>query len=179
MYHHRKSTVMVGASVPIIDITYRYGGVEADQWVADLSRILAQYAEHRGWLVREHERVGGACGGARRVVLGVQGAEADRAFRWMHGTHRAQRVDGRSARVRTATATVAVLPLDPPEEAPGPRHDHDQALAAKIRTYNYQQDRVTDHRILVTLYGLDRLVDAHLDHLAELLELSDARGPGA
>jgi peptide chain release factor 1 len=37
--------------------------------------------------------------------------------------------------------------------------------AEKIRTYNYPQNRVTDHRINLTLYKLDRIVNGDLDEL--------------
>ncbi|MFW6067349.1 MAG: peptide chain release factor 1 [Myxococcota bacterium] len=35
----------------------------------------------------------------------------------------------------------------------------------KIRTYNYPQNRVTDHRIQLTLHSLDRIVQGELDEL--------------
>ncbi len=35
----------------------------------------------------------------------------------------------------------------------------------RIRTYNYPQNRVTDHRIDLTLYKLDRIIDGDLDEL--------------
>jgi peptide chain release factor 1 len=35
----------------------------------------------------------------------------------------------------------------------------------KIRTYNFPQNRVTDHRIGLTIYKLDRIVDGDLDDL--------------
>ena len=35
----------------------------------------------------------------------------------------------------------------------------------RIRTYNYPQNRVTDHRINVTVYKLDRVLEGELDHL--------------
>jgi hypothetical protein len=37
--------------------------------------------------------------------------------------------------------------------------------AEKIRTYNYPQNRVTDHRIQLTLHKLDRFMDGELDEL--------------
>jgi peptide chain release factor 1 len=37
--------------------------------------------------------------------------------------------------------------------------------AEKIRTYNYPQNRVTDHRIGLTLYKLDRVIEGNLDEL--------------
>ncbi len=43
----------------------------------------------------------------------------------------------------------------------------------KIRTYNFPQNRLTDHRIGFTLYSLDRVVDGDLDELIEQLRLAD------
>jgi len=37
----------------------------------------------------------------------------------------------------------------------------------KIRTYNYPQNRVTDHRIGLTLYNLGQIIDGELDELIE------------
>jgi peptide chain release factor 1 len=42
----------------------------------------------------------------------------------------------------------------------------------KIRTYNYPQNRVTDHRIRLTLAKLDRIVDGDLDELVTALRTS-------
>ncbi len=43
----------------------------------------------------------------------------------------------------------------------------------KIRTYNFPQNRVTDHRIGLTLYNLDHLIDGDIDELIEQLRLAD------
>ena len=43
----------------------------------------------------------------------------------------------------------------------------------KIRTYNFPQNRLTDHRIGLTLYALDRIVDGDLDELLEALRSND------
>ncbi|MFN8337750.1 MAG: peptide chain release factor 1 [Saprospiraceae bacterium] len=40
----------------------------------------------------------------------------------------------------------------------------------KIRTYNYPQNRVTDHRINLTLYNLDRIVEGDLDEIITSLQ---------
>ena len=40
----------------------------------------------------------------------------------------------------------------------------------KVRTYNFPQDRITDHRLSVTLHGLPQLLDGDLDHLLDLLD---------
>lgn len=41
--------------------------------------------------------------------------------------------------------------------------------AEKVRTYNFPQNRVTDHRIGLTLHNLDRIMDGDLDELIEAL----------
>jgi peptide chain release factor 1 len=43
----------------------------------------------------------------------------------------------------------------------------------RIRTYNYPQGRVTDHRINLTLYKLDRVLEGELDELIEALVAED------
>jgi len=43
----------------------------------------------------------------------------------------------------------------------------------KIRTYNYPQNRVTDHRIGLTLYNLSELMEGDLDELLEKIILAD------
>ena len=44
----------------------------------------------------------------------------------------------------------------------------------KIRTYNYKDNRVTDHRIKLTLYKLDRILMGDLDELTDAL-MADKR----
>jgi peptide chain release factor 1 len=43
----------------------------------------------------------------------------------------------------------------------------------KIRTYNYKENRVTDHRISLTLYKLDRVLLGELDELVEALQADE------
>lgn len=43
----------------------------------------------------------------------------------------------------------------------------------KIRTYNYPQNRVTDHRINLTLYNLDSIVNGNLDEIIEALQVAE------
>jgi len=42
----------------------------------------------------------------------------------------------------------------------------------RIRTYNFPQNRLTDHRINLTLYKLDRIMEGELDEIIEALKLS-------
>jgi len=43
----------------------------------------------------------------------------------------------------------------------------------KIRTYNFPQNRITDHRIGLTLYNLSNIMEGHLDELIEQIMLAD------
>jgi peptide chain release factor 1 len=43
----------------------------------------------------------------------------------------------------------------------------------KIRTYNFPQNRVTDHRIGLTLYNLSEIIEGELNELIEKLKLAD------
>ena len=45
----------------------------------------------------------------------------------------------------------------------------------KIRTYNYPQNRVTDHRINLTIMQLDRIMQGKLDEIVEALVNEDIR----
>ena len=43
----------------------------------------------------------------------------------------------------------------------------------RIRTYNFPQNRLTDHRINLTLYSLDRIMEGALDPVIEPLILQE------
>jgi peptide chain release factor 1 len=43
----------------------------------------------------------------------------------------------------------------------------------KIRTYNFPQNRITDHRIGLTLYNLDRVIEGDLDEMVTSLQQRD------
>ena len=45
--------------------------------------------------------------------------------------------------------------------------------SAKIRTYNFPQGRMTDHRIGLTLYKLDSIMSGNIDEIIEALILED------
>ena len=46
--------------------------------------------------------------------------------------------------------------------------------SAKVRTYNFRENRVTDHRVNLTLYKLDQVLEGDLDELTEAL-MADKR----
>ena len=45
--------------------------------------------------------------------------------------------------------------------------------SAKIRTYNYPQGRVTDHRIGLTLYDLQNIINGDIQKIIDELMLAE------
>jgi peptide chain release factor 1 len=45
----------------------------------------------------------------------------------------------------------------------------------KIRTYNFPQNRITDHRIGLTLYNLDRVMEGDLQEMIQSLQAADVK----
>ncbi|MCK7538987.1 MAG: hypothetical protein MZV63_52660 [Marinilabiliales bacterium] len=45
--------------------------------------------------------------------------------------------------------------------------------SAKIRTYNYPQGRVTDHRINMTIYNLPVVLDGNIQELLDKLQMAE------
>ncbi|TAK45516.1 MAG: peptide chain release factor 1 [Saprospiraceae bacterium] len=43
----------------------------------------------------------------------------------------------------------------------------------KIRTYNFPQNRVTDHRVNLTLYNLDQVIEGDLEKIIESLQIAE------
>jgi peptide chain release factor 1 len=47
--------------------------------------------------------------------------------------------------------------------------------AEKIRTYNYPENRLTDHRIKLTVHRLDQILDGDLQEFTEAIQAEDRR----
>ncbi len=45
--------------------------------------------------------------------------------------------------------------------------------SAKIRTYNYPQNRITDHRINLTLYDLTNFVNGDIQEMIDALQFAE------
>ncbi|HRH12616.1 MAG TPA: peptide chain release factor 1, partial [Bacteroidia bacterium] len=45
--------------------------------------------------------------------------------------------------------------------------------SAKIRTYNYPQNRITDHRINETLYDLENFVNGDIQEMIDKLQFAE------
>lgn len=90
--------------------------------------------------------------------------------------------DGRSQHENRATALATIRArvyeehqrkIDEENEAERRTKIGTGDRAEKIRTYNYPQNRVTDHRIGYTVNQLDRIMDGRLDDLMQALQLAD------
>ncbi|HVG40148.1 MAG TPA: hypothetical protein VM888_00955, partial [Chitinophagaceae bacterium] len=45
--------------------------------------------------------------------------------------------------------------------------------SAKIRTYNFPQGRITDHRIGMTLYNMQEVLNGHIQELIDALQFAE------
>ena len=70
-------------------------------------------------------------------------------------------------------AKSLVLSCDVAEQLSSFEHRKAVILAERIRTYNFPQGRVTDHRIGLTLYKLDNIMNGDLDELVDALIMAD------
>lgn len=90
--------------------------------------------------------------------------------------------DGRSQHKNKEIAMTQLLRRIQEEK----RLEHENKLASKrkslvgsgdrsdkVRTYNYPQNRVTDHRINLTLYNLDQIVEGAIGPVIEALQLAE------
>jgi protein subunit release factor A len=118
--------------------------------VSKIFRMYLKYAEAQGWSI---------AAAPNRAVL--RGENAFRNPQYESGVHRIQWVPPTEQEGRVFTSKVMVAVAAEGDESDGP--------SETIRTYNFPQNRVTDHRIALTLRGLDLIMDGKLDPIIQAL----------
>lgn len=92
--------------------------------------------------------------------------------------------DGRSQHENRATAlaTIAARVKEERQREIDAKNESERRMkvgtgdrAEKIRTYNYPQNRVTDHRIGYSVNQLDRIIDGRLEDLMTALQTADQK----
>ena len=175
----------------IMEIRGAAGGDEASLFAGDLLRMYEKYAERQGWKVSLIDSEPTEVGGYKRVAIMITGDKVYSKLKYENGAHRVQRipVTESQGRVHTSTATVAVMPeyeqvdidIDPKDirvdvyRSSGTGGQQNAVgtgdRSERIRTYNYPQNRVTDHRIGLTINKLDRVMNGELDEIIDALIL--------
>ncbi len=73
----------------------------------------------------------------------------------------------------TADACIPVLEQDAAYAANRRGQVGTGDRSERIRTYNFPQGRVTDHRIGLTLYRIEEIMDGDLDELIDALRMEE------
>src|SRR5215208_5644026 len=72
----------------LVEIRQGVGGDEAALWAGDVYRMLARYAERRGYKTEVLSSSASDGGGFKEVTFGIKGEGAYSVFKWEGGTHR-------------------------------------------------------------------------------------------
>ena len=173
----------------VLEIRAGTGGDEASLFAGDLFRMYERFASLQGWKVEVISASEGTVGGYKEIIAEVQGRGAFSKLKFESGVHRVQRVPDTETqgRIHTSAATVAVLRSRLYDFE---RQKQDAARAAerrgqvgtgdrseRIRTYNYPQGRVSDHRINLTLYKLPQILEG--EALGEIVDALVAENQAA
>jgi peptide chain release factor 1 len=166
-----------------LEIRAGTGGDESALFAGDLLRMYTRYAERNRWQVEMVSESPSDLGGYREVIVRIVGQGAYSKLKFESGGHRVQRVPATETqgRIHTSACTVAVMPeADEVEDVQLREQQSKEAATRKsligsgdrserIRTYNFPQGRLTDHRINLTLYKLDMIMDGDLAELTNAL----------
>src|SRR2546427_724809 len=141
----------------IMEIRAGAGGGEAGLFAGDLFRMYSRYAERNRWKVEGLQSNPSALGGFKEIIFSIQGRGGYRRLKYESGVHLEQEIH----RQQQAIAQQRRLQVGTGERS------------EKIRTYNFPQSRVTDHRIGLSLHRLDTVLDGDLDELTEALAAAE------
>ncbi|MCA1797657.1 MAG: peptide chain release factor 1 [Geobacteraceae bacterium] len=181
----------------ILEIRAGTGGDEAALFAGDLFRAYTRFADRHGWKVEILNSSESGAGGFKEVIAMVSGKDVFSLYRasgsggqHVNKTESAVRVthiptgvvvscqDGKSQHKNKAKAMQVLRSriLD------SMQNEQDAQMAAerktqvgsgdrseRIRTYNFPQGRCSDHRIGLTLYKLDAIMQGDFEEIIESL----------
>ena len=145
------------------------------------------YAAARGWRTDTVELNETELGGVKECSVLIEGEGAWSRLKFESGVHRVQRVpvecqqersqfQNRDKAMRLLASRLYEIEREK-QDADIARERKSQVgsgdRSEKIRTYNFPQGRVTDHRIGLTLYRIDAVLDGELDELIDALVTAD------
>ena len=178
----------------ILEIRGGTGGDEAALFSGDLFRMYAKYCERKGWHLEVSSASEGAVGGFKEIVCSVTGADVYGTLKYESGV----RLRYNWKNPNTGEVEEILIECTETRDQPKNKEralarlrtfiydrEHQKYVddiasrrktlvstgdrSAKIRTYNYPQGRITDHRINYTIYNLAAFMDGDIqdciDHL--------------
>ena len=178
----------------ILEIRGGTGGDEAALFAGDLFRMYTKYCERKGWHLEVSSASEGAAGGFKEIICSVTGADVYGTLKYESGVRLRYNwknpVTGEVEEILIECTETRDQPKNKERALARLRtfiydREHQKYTddiasrrktlvstgdrSAKIRTYNYPQGRITDHRINYTIYNLAAFMDGDIqdciDHL--------------
>src|SRR6266576_3548128 len=188
----------------IVEMRQAAGGDEAALWAGDVFRMMTRYAERRGFKWEQLEASPNPTGGFQSISFAVKGDDlkidvyrstgpggqsvntTDSAVRITHlPTGTVVAMQDEKSQLQNKTKALRVLrarlyELEREKQAAEQAATRRSQIgsggrAEKIRTYNYPENRVTDHRVKLTVHNLDRVLEGELDEFTEALQAEERR----
>ena len=170
----------------IVEIRGGAGGEEAALFAGVLFRMYQHYAESRRWSLEIMDASPTELGGFKEIVFQLSGAGVYGRMKFESGVHRVQRVPETESQGRVQKSQLKnrekcmrvlrsrVLEMEQEKQRAATAQDRKSQVGTgdrseRIRTYNYPQGRITDHRIGLTLHRLDAVLNGDLDEVLDAL----------
>ena len=151
---------------------------EAALFAENIFYMYSSFAQKKKWKLEILNIKNKNSGGIEIIIFSIRGRHVYDSLQYETGVHRVQCVpkNQNSGKIQTSTITVAVFP-DSNENTLNmdivtnlQNQLNQDNFQERIRTYNFPQNRLTDHRISFTLYTLDLIMQGELEELINALK---------